>query len=134
KLSFTGSTQVGKLVMHAAAERIVPVSLELGGKSPAIVYPDVLDDAGDDWAVDCVMAAMRFTRQSQSCTAGSRLFLHESIYDRFLEKLAAKAQALRIGDPLDEANEVGALINGKQFRRVCDYIEDGLERNPGRLV
>ena len=134
KLSFTGSTQVGKLVMHAAAERIVPVSLELGGKSPAIVYPDVLDDANDDWAVDCMMSAMRFTRQSQSCTAGSRLFLHESIYDRFLEKLAAKAQALKIGDPLDEANDVGALINGKQFRRVCDYIEDGLERNPGRAI
>ncbi|MFP5412291.1 MAG: aldehyde dehydrogenase family protein [Gammaproteobacteria bacterium] len=133
KLSFTGSTQVGKLVMHAAADRIVPVSLELGGKSPAIVYPDVMDDGGD-WAVDCVMASMRFTRQSQSCTAGSRLFLHESVYDRFLEKLAAKAQALKIGDPLDEANDVGALINGKQFRRVCDYIEDGLERNPGRLV
>jgi len=133
KLSFTGSTQVGKLVMHAAAERIVPVSLELGGKSPAIVYPDVFDEGGD-WAVDGVMASMRFTRQSQSCTAGSRLFLHESIYERFVEKLAAKAQALKIGDPLDEATDTGALINGKQFRRVCDYIEDGVQRNPGRLV
>ena len=132
KLSFTGSTQVGKLVMHAAAERIVPVSLELGGKSPAIVYADALDEG--DWAVDGIMAAMRFTRQSQSCTAGSRLFLHASIYESFLERLAAKAQALKIGDPLDERNDVGALINGKQFRRVCDYIEDGLERNPGRAI
>jgi acyl-CoA reductase-like NAD-dependent aldehyde dehydrogenase len=134
KLSFTGSTEVGKRIMHAAAERIVPVSLELGGKSPSIVYPDVLDDASDDWAIDGVMASMRFTRQSQSCTAGSRLFLHRSIHDAFLAKLAARAQALRIGDPLDEASDVGTLINGKQFRRVCDYIEDGLQRNPGRVI
>ena len=61
KLSFTGSTEVGKVIMRAAAERIVPVSLELGGKSPSIVYPD----ADEDWVVDGVIAAMRFTRQSQ---------------------------------------------------------------------
>ena len=79
KLSFTGSTEVGKIVMRAAADRIVPVSLELGGKSPSIVFPDV--DA--DWAVDGVIASMRFTRQSQSCTAGSRLFLHADIFDSF---------------------------------------------------
>src|SRR5712671_6232381 len=80
KLSFTGSTEVGQVVMRAAAERIVPVSLELGGKSPSIVYPD----ADEDWAVDGIIAAMRFTRQSQSCTAGSRMFLHEDIFDSFL--------------------------------------------------
>ena len=77
KLSFTGSTEVGKIVMRAAAERIVPVSLELGGKSSSIVYPD----ADEEWAVDGIIAAMRFTRQSQSCTAGSRMFLHEDIFD-----------------------------------------------------
>src|SRR5262249_9478402 len=69
KLSFTGSTEVGKLVMNAAAERIIPVSLELGGKNPSIVFPN----ASEDWIVDGIIAAMRFTRQSQSCTAGSRL-------------------------------------------------------------
>jgi len=67
KLSFTGSTAVGKIIMKAASERIVPVSLELGGKSPSIVYPDV----NEDWVIDGIIAAMRFTRQSQSCTAGS---------------------------------------------------------------
>src|SRR5262245_5713260 len=86
KLSFTGSTEVGKLIMRAAADRIVPVSLELGGKSPSIVYPD----ANEDWVVDGIIAAMRFTRQSQSCTAGSRLFLHADIFDDFLGKLAEK--------------------------------------------
>ena len=84
KLSFTGSTDVGKLIMRAASERIVPVSLELGGKSPSIVYPD----ANEDWVVDGIIAAMRFTRQSQSCTAGSRLFLHADIFDDFLGRLA----------------------------------------------
>jgi acyl-CoA reductase-like NAD-dependent aldehyde dehydrogenase len=130
KLSFTGSTAVGKLVMQAAAERVLPVSLELGGKSPSIVFPD----ADEDWVVDGIIAAMRFTRQSQSCTAGSRVFLHASIYESFLEKLAKKVGTLRIGDPLDESTEVGTIINEKQFRRVCSYIEDGLNQPGSKLL
>ncbi len=130
KLSFTGSTEVGKLIMRAAAERIVPVSLELGGKSPSIVYPD----ADEDWVVDGVIAGMRFTRQSQSCTAGSRLFLHADIFDSFLDKLRTKTQALKLGDPLDEATDIGAIINNKQFRKVCGYVDEGLKRKDARLV
>lgn len=130
KLSFTGSTEVGKIIMRAAADRIVPVSLELGGKSPSIVYPD----ADEDWVVDGVIAGMRFTRQSQSCTAGSRLFLHQDIFDSFLDKLTAKTQALRLGDPLDEATDIGSIINEKQFRKVCGYVDDGLNRKDARLV
>lgn len=130
KLSFTGSTAVGKLVMEAAAKRILPVSLELGGKSPCIIC----EDADEDWVVEGVIAAMRFTRQSQSCTAGSRLFLHESLCEGFLEKLAAKVSALRIGDPLDEASDIGSIINEKQFRRVCSYVDEGLKQPQARLV
>jgi acyl-CoA reductase-like NAD-dependent aldehyde dehydrogenase len=130
KLSFTGSTEVGKLIMHAAAERIVPVSLELGGKSPAIVFPD----SNDDKTVDGVITGMRFTRQGQSCTAGSRLFLHRSIFDSFLEKVTAKLSKLKIGDPLDEATDMGAIINRKQFDRVCSYIQDGLGQKEGRVL
>src|SRR5215470_8995784 len=130
KLSFTGSTEVGKIIMRAAAERIVPVSLELGGKSPSIVYPD----ADEDWVVDGVIAGMRFTRQSQSCTAGSRLFLHADIFDSFLDKLRVKTQALKLGDPLDEATDIGAIINDKQFRKVCGYVDEGLRRKDARLV
>ena len=130
KLSFTGSTEVGKLIMRAAADRVVPVSLELGGKSPSIVYPD----ADEDWVVDGVIAGMRFTRQSQSCTAGSRLFLHADIFDNFLDRLRAKTQALKLGDPLDEATDIGAIINDKQFRKVCGYVEEGLKRTDARLV
>jgi betaine-aldehyde dehydrogenase len=130
KLSFTGSTEVGKIVMRAAADRIVPVSLELGGKSPSVVFPD----ADEDWVVDGIISAMRFTRQSQSCTAGSRLFVHESIFDSFLDKLVAKVSRLKLGDPLEETTDIGSLINEKQFKRVCSYIEDGLGRADARLL
>ncbi|MGO9772458.1 MAG: aldehyde dehydrogenase family protein [Roseiarcus sp.] len=130
KLSFTGSTAVGKLVMRAAAERILPVSLELGGKSPSIVFPD----ADEDWVADGVIAAMRFTRQGQSCTAGSRLFLHQTIFESFLGRLAAKCAALRIGDPLDEATDMGAIINQKQFQKVCAYAGEGASQTGARLV
>ena len=130
KLSFTGSTAVGRSVMRAAAERIAPVSLELGGKSPAIVFPD----SDDERTVEGVIAGMRFTRQGQSCTAGSRLFLHESIFDSFLDKLVRRLGTLKIGDPLDEATDMGSIINRKQFDRVCSYIRDGLQQQEARVV
>jgi acyl-CoA reductase-like NAD-dependent aldehyde dehydrogenase len=130
KLSFTGSTEVGKLIMKAAADRIVPVSLELGGKSPSIVYPD----ANEDWVVDGIIAAMRFTRQSQSCTAGSRLFLHADIFDDFLGRLADKTKKLKLGDPLDETTDIGAIINEKQFKKVCGYVEEGMKQPGSKLL
>ncbi|WP_231443623.1 aldehyde dehydrogenase family protein [Brevibacterium zhoupengii] len=120
KLTFTGSTSVGKEILSAAASRVAPVSLELGGKSPAIVFPDS-DDAA---TVSNVISAMRFTRQGQSCTAGSRLFLHKSIYDSFLSKLTAELDKLVIGDPLDEATDIGAIASQKQYNTVLEYIND----------
>ena len=108
----------------------MPVSLELGGKSPSIVYPD----ADEDWVVEGIIAAMRFTRQSQSCTAGSRLFLHADIFDSFLAKLKAKTSALKLGDPLDEQSDIGTIINNKQFTKVCKYVEEGLNRADAALV
>jgi acyl-CoA reductase-like NAD-dependent aldehyde dehydrogenase len=130
KLSFTGSTQVGKIVMQAAGERIVPVSLELGGKSPSVVFPD----ADADWAVDGVISAMRFTRQSQSCTAGSRLFIHADVFDSFLDKLVRKTEVLKLGDPLDDATDIGTIINNKQFTKVCHYVDEGLKHPHARRI
>lgn len=129
KLTFTGSTGVGKSILAAAADRIVPVTLELGGKSPVIVFPDSDDDA----TVDGVIAGMRFTRQGQSCTAGSRLYLHRDIYDSFLQKLAAKLQQLVIGDPLDEATDMGAMVSQNQYDTVIRYIKSGQERG-GEII
>lgn len=120
----------GNTMVLKAADRIVPVSLELGGKSPSVVFPD----ADEDWVVDGVIAAMRFTRQSQSCTAGSRLFLHADIFDSFLDKLVRKTEALTLGDPLDEATDIGAIINEKQFRKVCSYVQEGLDHPGARRV
>ena len=136
KVSFTGSTAVGKEIMRTASERIAPVSLELGGKSPSIVFPDAWrdDDVSRDQLVQGLMTAMRFTRQGQSCTAGSRLFLHTDIYEPVLEHLKDALAKLVIGDPLDEATDMGAIINEKQFTRVTGYIEEGVSRSDARLV
>ena len=130
KISFTGSTDSGRAVMRVAAERIVPVSLELGGKSPQLVFPDAHQPA----VVDGVINAMRFTRQGQSCTAGSRLFLHASIFDAFLADLVAKLAKLRVGDPLDEATDMGAIIDERQFRKICAYIDEGGRQEGARMV
>jgi betaine-aldehyde dehydrogenase len=116
--------------MAAAAERIVPVTLELGGKSPQIVFPD----ADDDQVAQSVINGMRFTRQGQSCTAGSRLFLHASVFDSFMDRLVKKLSAFKIGDPLDEATDMGAIINRVQFEKVCAYVKDGLGQKEARLV
>lgn len=130
KMSFTGSTAVGRSILANTADRIIPVSLELGGKSPAIVC----EDADEDWVVQGVASAMRFTRQSQSCTAGSRLFLHRSIYESFLEKLVKLMGSYKIGNPLDEATDMGSLINNKQYGRVCGYIEEGMKQKDVKLI
>jgi acyl-CoA reductase-like NAD-dependent aldehyde dehydrogenase len=126
KISFTGSTAVGSRVLSVAADRILPVSLELGGKNPQIVF----EDADEDWVADGVIAGMRFARQGQSCTAGSRLFVHRAIFDSFIERFAARLRRLKVGDPLDESSDIGAIVSRKQFDKVCDYIDEGLGR-PG---
>lgn len=130
KISFTGSTATGARVMQAAAERIVPVSLELGGKNPQIVFPD----SDEDWVAQGVIAAMRFARQGQSCTAGSRLFVHRSIMESFVSKLVDHLSRLCVGDPLDEDSDIGAIVNKKQFERVCSYIDEGLAMPQAELV
>jgi phenylacetaldehyde dehydrogenase len=130
KITFTGSTEVGRIAMRAAAERILPVSLELGGKAPAIVYPDSDDDA----TVQHVIAAMRFARQGQSCTAGSRLYVHASIFDDFTARLTAALEALVVGDALDEASDIGALINGTQDAKVCAYVQEALDQGAVALT
>lgn len=130
KISFTGSTAVGRRILEAAAPRILPVSLELGGKNPQIVFPD----ADADWAVQAAMLGMRFSRQSQSCTAGSRLFVHKTVFDSFLEKFVAEASSMKVGDPLDESSDVGAIVNEKQFDRVCGFITEGMNVEGSRLL
>lgn len=129
KLTFTGSTGVGKSILTAAADRIVPVSLELGGKSPVIVYAD----SDDAQTVQQVIAAMRFTRQGQSCTAGSRLYVHRQIFDSFVGKLVDELGKLVIGDPLDEATDIGAIVSQSQYETVVGFIQSAID-DGGHIV
>src|SRR4051812_36616206 len=126
KVTFTGSVETGKIVYKTAAEKLIPVTLELGGKSPMIV----MGDADVDRAVAGAIVGMRFTRQGQSCTAASRIFVHETIHDAFVEKLKGKVDAMQMGDPLDEKTDIGTIISQPQFDKVKSYIKIG-EETPG---
>lgn len=129
KVTFTGSTEVGRDIAEATGARIVSTVLELGGKSPAIVCAD----SDTDEAADGVISGMRFTRQGQGCTAGSRLLIHEAVYESFLARLVRRLGDLRVGDPLDESTDIGCVINRTQYDRVCSYIKDGIA-NGGRVL
>ncbi|MGE7955675.1 aldehyde dehydrogenase family protein [Pseudomonas sp. NPDC089530] len=122
KLSFTGSTEVGRIVAGVAAQRLVPATLELGGKSANIVFPDV-DDL--DAVVDnATFAAIH--NNGQSCLAGTRLFVHADIAEVFKRKLIASFQRVRVGSPLDENARVSCLVNARQGQKVLDYINLGI--------
>ncbi|WAJ29407.1 aldehyde dehydrogenase family protein [Antarcticirhabdus aurantiaca] len=133
KISFTGSVEVGKLVAHAAAGRIARATLELGGKSPTIVYPDAATPERLDALATNVVNAMRFARQGQSCTAGSRLYVHRDVFDAVLGKVVEKLGALRIGDALDEATDIGAIINEERYAAVRDFVREAVEAG-GEIV
>lgn len=119
KVTFTGSCEVGKRILHYCADKICPVTLELGGKSPNIILPD----ADLDLAVPGVIAGMRFTRQGQSCSAGTRVYIHEDVYDTVIERVLSAIGKLKLGDPLDERTEVGAVISREQLERISGYVE-----------
>lgn len=121
KVTFTGSVETGKLIYKAAAAKLVPVTLELGGKSPMLV----LSDADVEKAATGALAAMRFTRQGQSCTAATRILVHRSLHDAFVDKLKAKVAQLVIGDPFDEATDIGTIISRPQLDKIRGYIEQG---------
>ncbi|MBB5223011.1 acyl-CoA reductase-like NAD-dependent aldehyde dehydrogenase [Amaricoccus macauensis] len=123
KLAFTGSGEIGRIVSLAGANRLVPVSLELGGKSPNIVFPDIAP-AEIDAIVDNVTFASMYCN-GQSCLAGTRLFLHDAIYDDFMERLVASMRRIRVADPTNPFPLLGCLVSEKQGRRVQDYIAIG---------
>lgn len=120
KLSFTGETTTGRLILQYASENIVPATMELGGKSPHIIFPD----ADVERAIEGVMIGV-FLNQGEVCTAGSRLFVHDAIYDRFMEKLVAKVKGLKIGDPMKEDTQLGPIVSREQLEKVLSYIEIG---------
>lgn len=128
KISFTGSPAVGKAIMRGAAGNLKRISLELGGKSANIVF----EDADLDMAVKAAAAAI-FFNAGQVCSAGSRILVHERVYDEFVDRLAARAQALRMGDPADATTALGPVISEGQMNKILDYIEIG-KAEGARLV
>ena len=121
KIAFTGSTEVGKLIAKNSGERnLKRVTLELGGKSPNII----LDDADIDQAIKQSQIGLYFN-QGQCCIAGSRLFVHERIYDAFVEKSVECSRSRKLGDPFDEATQQGPQVDKTQFDRIMSYIEKG---------
>jgi phenylacetaldehyde dehydrogenase len=120
KVAFTGSTEVGKLIVKAAAGNLKKVSLELGGKSPAIVFPDAdLDRAIPGTAMGI------FFNQGQTCCAGSRLFAHKKVFDQMVEGISNVAKSIKLGPGLDPETQMGPLVSEEQFARVTGYIESG---------
>jgi acyl-CoA reductase-like NAD-dependent aldehyde dehydrogenase len=127
KIAFTGSTAIGKKVAASAAQRLARVSLELGGKSPNIVFAD----ADLDNAVNGVIAGI-FAATGQTCLAGSRVLVDEQIYDEFVRRLVARSSRIKLGDPLDPATEMGTLACRAQYDKVMYYLELG--RSEGASV
>jgi betaine-aldehyde dehydrogenase len=127
-VSFTGGTRTGKAIAHVAADKMMPVILELGGKSPTIVC----DDAELDHAVNGVIFGI-FSSAGQSCIAGSRLFVAAKLYDAFLDKLAAKTKALRVGDPALDATQMGPQITPEHRASIESYVEAG-RKEGGTIV
>lgn len=129
KIAFTGSTEVGQSIIRASAGNVKRVSLELGGKSPNIVFAD----ADLDRAVPAAAMAV-FANSGQNCLAGSRLFVQRPIYDEFLQRLAAFTRTLRVGDPLLAETQLGPVVSHQQMTRICEYIAQGRAAGARRVA
>ena len=128
RVTFTGSSGTGKQVMASAASHLAPVSLELGGKGANIVFDDADLDNAVHWAVEAI-----FRNSGQICLAGSRLFVGSQIYDEFMERFVAAAEALTIGDPFDPATRFSSLASRKHFDKVSSYV-DGVALDGGKVL
>ncbi|MEX0777146.1 MAG: aldehyde dehydrogenase family protein [Phycisphaeraceae bacterium] len=129
KVAFTGSTEVGKLIVRAAANDLKKVSLELGGKSPNVI----LQDADLETAIPAAASAI-FFNHGQCCCAGSRLFAHKKVFDQVVEGVAKEAKKIRLGRGSDAATDMGPLVSQEQLDRVCGYMEQGIEEGARAVV
>lgn len=120
KIAFTGGTDTGRLVMKAAAGNLKKISLELGGKSPCVVFEDADLETAVDWALFAI-----FANQGQVCSGGSRLLVQASIHDRFVARLVERAQSIAVGPGLEEGTEMGPLVTREHMEKVMGYIEIG---------
>lgn len=134
KIAFTGETTTGRLIMQYASQNLIPVTLELGGKSPNIFFKDVTSEDDDffDKAIEgFVMFALN---QGEVCTCPSRALIHESIYDKFMERALKRVEAIVQGDPLDPATMIGAQASGEQLEKILSYIDIGKQEGAEVLI
>jgi phenylacetaldehyde dehydrogenase len=129
KVAFTGSTEVGKLIVHAAAGNLKKVTLELGGKSPNVVFKDADLNAAIPGAASAI-----FFNHGQCCCAGSRLYVEKAVYDQVVEGVAKEAQNITVGSGLDPQTQMGPLVSEEQLKRVCGYLEAGFSEGAKAVV
>ena len=127
KIAFTGETTTGQLIMKYASENLIPVTLELGGKSPNIFFESVMD-ADDEFFDKCLEGAVMFAlNQGEVCTCPSRILVQESIYDAFIERVVERTKAIKLGHPMDPNTMMGAQASSSQYEKILDYINIGKE-------
>lgn len=134
KVSFTGETTTGRLIMQYASENLVPVTMELGGKSPNIFMKSVAD-ADDDFFDKAVEGAVMFAlNQGEVCTCPSRILVHEDIYDKFMERVIARTKAIKMGHPLAEDTMMGAQSSNDQYEKILSYLDIGKQEGAAVLT
>ncbi|MEX8496288.1 aldehyde dehydrogenase [Leptothrix ochracea] len=134
KIAFTGETSTGRLIMSYAAQNLIPVTLELGGKSPNVFFADVMDQ-DDDYFDKCLEGfAMFALNQGEVCTCPSRALIQESIYERFIERAVARVKAIKQGNPLDSSTMIGAQASAEQLEKIVSYLELGRAEGAEVLV
>lgn len=125
KVAFTGETTTGRLIMQYASENLIPVTMELGGKSPNIFMPSIAD-ADDAFFDKCIEGAVMFAlNQGEVCTCPSRILVHESVYDKFMERVVERTKAIKLGHPLAEDTMMGAQASNDQFEKILSYLDIG---------
>src|ERR1700686_3097854 len=125
KIAFTGETTTGRLIMQYASQNLIPVTLELGGKSPNIFFADVMQEDDDFFDKALEGFTMFAFNQGEVCTCPSRALIHESIYDKFMERALKRVEAIVQGDPLDPATMIGAQASSEQLEKILSYIDIG---------
>lgn len=134
KVAFTGETTTGRLIMQYASENIIPVTLELGGKSPNIFFADIMDE-DDDFLDKAVEGLVMFAlNQGEVCTCPSRALVHESIYDEFIKRCVERVEAIKMGNPLDTDTMIGAQASSDQLEKILSYLDIGKKEGAKVLV
>ncbi|WLP93614.1 aldehyde dehydrogenase family protein [Psychrobacter sp. M13] len=134
KVAFTGETTTGRLIMQYASENIIPVTLELGGKSPNIFFADVMDE-DDEFLDKAIEGLVMFALNSgEICTCPSRALVHESIYDKFIERCVERVKAIKMGNPLDTDTMIGAQASSDQLEKILSYLDIGKKEGAKVLV